>query len=120
MTGLRELLEATTPGEWWVHAPGVKARALADARLISLAPELAALCLDTKALLVRILDRDHHGDFINGENAKPEDVAALLARLDRIGKEPLVATEDGVSEWPCGTYVTVVKWYDGIGGGGEK
>lgn len=104
---LRELLDAATPGEWritgynepvafcirygdsergwdWTHDeewPEV------DAHLLALAPELAALCLDMGDLLVRILDRDHHGDFINGENAAPEDVGVLLARLDRLGKE---------------------------------
>lgn len=102
MPGLRDILDAATPGRWQsagvavysgerftdTHRPiaGVHTEEF-DATLIALAPELAALCLDMKALLVRILDRDHHGDFINGENAKPEDVAALLARLDRIGKE---------------------------------
>ena len=115
MPGLRETLEAATPGRWlvsledgdeWWFGGGDDGQAVIrpedgnewesvcvmsgdspNARLIALAPELAALVLDMGELLLRILDRDHHGDFINGENAKPEDVAALLARLDQLGKE---------------------------------
>ena len=106
MPGLRDILDAATPGEWWVDAdeenldvravehavarvagamtmepdadPGVKARALADASLMALAPELAALVLDMGEALAHTsippgFSREHSRD--------------LLARLDAIGRE---------------------------------
>jgi hypothetical protein len=88
--GLRETLEAATPGPWSASGKHVKERthrsliatispfygSEADARLIALAPELAALCLDMGDLLRLPVDEIQEGDA--------EDV---LARLDQIGKE---------------------------------
>jgi hypothetical protein len=105
--GLRETLEAATPGPWearvWGHDTdewpdsrvsvgttrghgeavvinpryGERAQDLANARLIALAPELAALCLEMGDLLRLPVDEIQEGDA--------EDV---LIRLDQLGKEP--------------------------------
>ena len=114
--GLRDILEAATPGPWevdasgegldvyapehktatvWVHLAGpmtmgddadagVKARAMADAQLVALAPELAALVLDMGDFLREIedvLERDEASDWFE------RDFHSLLARLDQLGKE---------------------------------
>lgn len=93
--GLRETLGAATPGpweardattidsrdgreEWWnLYASGYRLGGVEfgrDARLIALAPELAALALDM-------------GDLLRGLYYRPAGTNALLARLDQIGKE---------------------------------
>jgi hypothetical protein len=88
LMGLRETLEAATPGPWrdaeWgglvVEADTenpIAYHVLRDnARLIALAPELAALVLDM-------------GEFIrNVCDPTDEWESSLLARLDQLGKEP--------------------------------
>ena len=93
MPGLRDILDAATPGPWVVREqapwdvlteweendPFPRGRLVicehagVDAPLIALAPELAALCLDMGEAL---------------RNPKDVyDVDALLARLDQLGKE---------------------------------
>ena len=91
MPGLRETLEAATPGPWtWMGGypqritnPGaiLIAETFTDpdsraynAELIALAPELAALVLDM-------------GEHIR-EHGFGAESDALLARLDQLGKEP--------------------------------
>lgn len=95
MTGLRELLAAATPGPWEFVASEMTIRggafrspiavgsritsiARADASLIALAPELARLVLDMGEELAAWYAIDGH---------RSDTTAALLARLDRIGKE---------------------------------
>lgn len=95
MTGLRELLEQATPGPWEFVASEMTIRggafrspiavgsritsiARADASLIALAPELARLVLDMGEELAAWYAIDGH---------RSDTTAALLARLDRIGKE---------------------------------
>lgn len=100
MPGLRDILNAATPGPWTHHRnPGAKlwrwvcgresvvAAIVVDtpveiqnARLIALAPQLAALALDMGELL---RGRLYHG-FVPGSNGDT-DAYALLARLDQIG-----------------------------------
>lgn len=97
MPGLRDILEAATRKPWvihnynevWVHHDGDPAGPPAtkvaqtifgdDARLVALAPELAALCLDMGAVLDAFV---YHQTDAQLDNAR-----ALLARLDSIGKE---------------------------------
>ena len=91
MPGLRDILDAATPGIWeCVHESDEAATIWADgfciaqdsfryARhadfdLMALAPELAALCLDM-------------GEHIR-EHGFGAESDALLARLDQLGKEP--------------------------------
>ena len=99
--GLRDILDAATPGPWafdpaepclvggdpqgsegeWGQEVA-ETRDEQDARLIALAPELAALCLDMGEWM---------RDFLMGDNIDPGDRAdleTLLARLDRLGKKP--------------------------------
>jgi hypothetical protein len=49
---------------------------------------------------------------------EPRDVLVggpmILGRPETNGHLVMVVTEDGVSKWPRGTQVTVIKWYDGL------
>jgi hypothetical protein len=99
VTGLRQIVEAATPGPWDTYAVGSEGFGVfgqrgarrhritlvghgawedvkVDARLIALAPELASLCLEMGDLLRLPVDEIQEGDA--------EDV---LARLDQLGKE---------------------------------
>lgn len=111
MTGLRELLDAATPGPWeydgfehvvspeitdivcglWQRpgADGVPDPQMeTDARLIALAPELARLCLDMGHQLERWRNAAMQRDtYLEAIPEAVETADALLARLDRIGKE---------------------------------
>lgn len=86
---LRELLDAATPGPWRAIDTGNPYRwpvntdkvnvctgACRDARLIALAPEMAALLLDMADALRGYTERYPH----------QLEAEALLARLDRIGQ----------------------------------
>ena len=100
MPPLRDILEAATPGPW-THYDGPyddwdrvvldhftsegpyvweashdKPTVLADARLIALAPELAALVLDMGEFIRNVCDTTNEWE------------SSLLARLDQLGKEP--------------------------------
>src|SRR5574337_1323014 len=109
MSGLRELLDAACPGPWHTTDWQSDGRSLAieggdgedwiavafaaDARLIALAPELAALCLDMGELLGWwAADGSVHepGCLINRETMDGCDcltatATELLDRLDRTG-----------------------------------
>jgi hypothetical protein len=116
MSGLRKTLEAATPGPWvvsdaehdmgreWRHVymPADDVEVLwqtpADARLIALAPELAALVLDMGEALDRYYSFAPHMAGCGFSANYDEDCDcgrdeldvlhdALLARLDQIGKE---------------------------------
>ena len=106
MPGLRDILEAATPGPWTFndstdprgHKGEFRAPSPfngfmlvgpwtndADARLIALAPELAAWALEMGDLLTGILhDLDNGDDPGRGQKNAGR---ALLARLDQLGKE---------------------------------
>ena len=97
MPGLRDILDAATPGPWvadealsepgelhnvWrAQGSGYVAVAhditeFADVRLIALAPELAALVLDMGEFIRNVCDTTNEWE------------SSLLARLDQLGKEP--------------------------------
>lgn len=107
--GLRDILDAATPGPWvadetlsnpgelhnvW-RTSGTGLRAVAhditefpDARLIALAPELAALCLDMGEALTTLNTMAAHSDAATGFLIESGiELNALLARLDQLGKE---------------------------------
>ena len=101
--GLRDILDAATPGPWtWMGGypqritnPGaiLIAETFTDpdsraynAELIALAPELAALCLRMGAWMRDV--SEYVDSTVDIDHPLAVEYEELLAHLDRLGKEP--------------------------------